>query len=111
MQSSQPTLKEVFIASQPFLFDHPQARKLHWSIAEMICVNCLPFYTVEKPGFLHLNKAFEPKYTPCSHTYLSQTMIPSMYEMVKDCVSSIVQVQHGISLPLIYGPLTASTRI
>ena len=98
MQSSRPTLKEVFVASQPIPFDHPRARKLHWSIAEMICVDCLPFYTVEKPGFLHLVKAFEPKYTPCSHTYLSQTMISSMYEKVKDRVSSIVQVQHGISI-------------
>ena len=96
--SSQPTVKEAFVASQPLPFDHPRARKLHRSIAEMICVDCLPFYTVEKPGFLRLVKTLEPKYTPCSRTYLSQTMIPSMYEKVKNRVSSIVQVQHGISI-------------
>ena len=70
-QSSQQKLKEALFGTEPFLFDNPQAKKIHRVIVEMICVDCLPFYTVKKPGFLYLVKVFTPKYIPCSCTYLS----------------------------------------
>jgi len=55
-------------------------------------------YTVEKPGFCHLLNILEPQYTPCSRTYLSQTLIPETYSKVISCVSKLVDVVPYVSI-------------
>ena len=94
----QQTLEQTVASMAPYQFDHPRARKLHRAIAEMVCVDCLPFYTVEKPGFLRLIHTIEPRYKPCSRTYLSQTMIPSMYDSVKSHVAQLIDLEPHISI-------------
>ena len=56
----QMTLKQTIKWSQAYSFDHPRARELHRTISEMICVDCVPMYTVEKPGFRCLHNILEP---------------------------------------------------
>jgi len=51
---NQMTLKQTIEPSQAYSFDNPQARELRCAIGEMVCVNCVPMYTVEKPGFCRL---------------------------------------------------------
>ena len=53
-------------------------------------------YTVEKPGFRRLLNILE-QYTPCSRTYLSQTLIPEMCK-VMSCVSKLVDVVPYVSI-------------
>ena len=64
----------------------------------MICLDCLPFYTVEKPGFRRFLNTIEPRYTPCSRTYLSETLIPSMYEAVVNGVQQLLEQQPHVSI-------------
>ena len=92
------TLKQTIERSQAYSFDHPRVCELHRAIGEMVCVDCIPMYTVEKPGFRHLFNILEPRYTPCSHTYLSQTLIPEMYSKVMSCVSKPVDVVPYVSI-------------
>ena len=46
----QNTLEKSIAVTVPFAFDHPRARAIHLAIGEMVCVDCLPFYTVENLG-------------------------------------------------------------
>ena len=94
----QRTLEQSIAVTTPFAFDHPRARAIHHAIGEMVCVDCLPFYTVEKPGFLHLMHAIGPRYTPCSRTYLSQNLIPSIFDHVKHCVAELIDLELYISI-------------
>ena len=55
-------------------------------------------YTVEKPGFGPLLYILEPRYTPCSRTYLSQTLIPEMYSKVMSCVTKLVDAVPYVSI-------------
>ena len=59
----------------------------------MICLDCLPFYMVEKTGFNRFLNTIEQRYTPCSRTYLSETLIPSMYEAVVNGVQQLSEQQ------------------
>ena len=40
----------------------------------------------------------EPRYTPCSLTYLSDTLIPGMYDQVKTCVSKLINAMSSVSI-------------
>ena len=44
--SHQPTLKEVLDAKRPYEFDHPNARKIHKAVGEMIVLDNEPFSIV-----------------------------------------------------------------
>ena len=92
------TLQRTIEQSQAYSFDHPRACELHRTIGKMICVDFVPMYTVEKPGFRRLLNILEPRYTPCSRTYLSQTLIPEMYSKVMSCVSKLVDVVPYVSI-------------
>lgn len=94
----QVTLEHAIGQAQKYSFDHPRSRLLHRAIGEMVCVDCLPMYIVEKPGFRRLVHAMEPRYTPCSRNYLSQTLIPNMYERVRNCVFKLVDVVPYVSI-------------
>ena len=96
----QRTLEQSIAVTTPFAFDHPRARAIHRAIGEMVCVDCLPFYTVEKPGFLRLMHTIEPRYTPCSRTYLSQNLIPSMFDHVKHRVAELIDLELYISITI-----------
>ena len=85
-------LEHAIGQAQKCFFDHPRSYLLHRAIGEMVCVDCLPMYAFEKPGFSCLVHAMEPWYTPCSCNYLSQTLIPNMYEWVRNCVFKLVDV-------------------
>ena len=43
-------------------------------------------------------KEIEPRYTPCSRNYLSQSLIPSMFQKVKECIAKLVEKEQHISL-------------
>jgi len=53
-------MKQTIEPSQAYSFDHPRARELHRATGEMVCVDCVPMYTVEKPGFRRLLNILEP---------------------------------------------------
>lgn len=96
--SSQRILEETIAISKPFEFDHPRSRKIHRAIGEMIALDCMPFSTVERPGFQRLMKEVEPRYTPCSRNYLSQSLIASIFDKVKEQIATLLKAEQHISL-------------
>ena len=88
----QVTVEHAFGQSKPYSFDHPRSVILHRAIAEMLCVDCLPISVVERLGFRRLLHVLELCYTPCSRTYLSQTLIPDMYTQVMTCVAKRLEL-------------------
>ena len=95
----QVTVEHAFSQSKPYSFDHPRSLILHRAIAEMLCVYCLPISVVERLGLRRLLHVLEPRYTPCSRTYLSQTLIPDMYTPVMTCVAKSLELV-SLSVPL-----------
>jgi len=62
-------MKQTIEPSQAYSFDNPQARELCCAIGEMVCVNCVPMYTVEKPGFCRLLTHRILKWVNLTHFY------------------------------------------
>lgn len=92
----QRTLEQSIAVTAPFAFHHPWAREIHRVIGEMVCVNCVPLYTVAKPEFLRLKHTIEP----CSRTYLSQNLIPSKFDCVKHRVAKLIDLELNVIPPV-----------
>ncbi len=50
----QPTLKAVFEQHAKYAKDSKDAKRLNRAVAEFICMDQVPVYTVEKAGFRNL---------------------------------------------------------
>ena len=50
-QQQQPTITEAFLKNKNYDHDSHEARKLDRAVAEFICMDKVPIYTVEKHGF------------------------------------------------------------
>jgi len=59
------------------------------SIDEMVAVDNEPFYLVEHTGFKCLMALVEPHYTLPLSKYLSDKLIPTMFEKVPSRVSDL----------------------
>ncbi len=53
-----------------------------------IAKDCLPLYTVEKPGFKNLVSTFDSRYDLPSRSYFSRTALPELYAEVRDQVKA-----------------------
>ena len=61
----------------------------------MIALNYQPFSTVSNVGFAHLLHSLELRYALPSRKYITETVIPTIYENVKaDVVVQIADVPH-----------------
>ena len=56
----------------------------------MIALDCQPFSVVDDAGFIRLLKALEPRYVLPSRKYITETVIPKLYDEVKSAVSKHV---------------------
>ncbi|KAM9364836.1 E3 SUMO-protein ligase ZBED1-like [Pholidichthys leucotaenia] len=45
-----------------------------------------PIYTVEKPGFLHMLKVWDPKYQPPSRKYFAEVALPKLYNETRQAL-------------------------
>ena len=77
--SSQPTIIDALMKSQPFSFDHPRAKEITKKVGEMIALDSEPFNVVNHTGFSRLLKVLEPRYQLPSDKYFAETLIPEMY--------------------------------
>ena len=58
----QVTVTEAFQCQQKYDKNSPEARKLNLAVAEFICIDKVPIYTVQKCGFQQMLHHFNPKY-------------------------------------------------
>jgi hypothetical protein len=66
--------------------NHPRAKEITQTIAELICLDMEPLDLVNKKGFNRLLRKLCPKYKIVSRTYITETVLPDMYSRVKNKV-------------------------
>lgn len=64
-KKKQKTIKESF--SQEYNPKGHQHKRLTEAVANFLAKDALPFYLVERPGFVNLLKEFEPRCVLCSN--------------------------------------------
>ena len=78
------TLQTHFQPVTPYTAGSIRQKELTAAVAKFIVTGLRPIYIVEEKGFRDMIKAFDQRYTlPCRKTF-STTVIPRMYETVKE---------------------------
>jgi hypothetical protein len=80
----QLSIQESFEKVRKIPRDSAEHEEITKSITLFIAMDCLPIYTVAKPGFKQLiEKAFNSRYSLPSRNYFSDTTIPKLYNDTK----------------------------
>ena len=69
----------------------PRAQTIHFRIAEMIALDYQPISLVDDVGFSRLISALEPHYAMPSRRYITETIMPKLYENCKKGVESEIK--------------------
>uniref|UniRef100_A0A671SCA6 BED-type domain-containing protein n=1 Tax=Sinocyclocheilus anshuiensis TaxID=1608454 RepID=A0A671SCA6_9TELE len=83
---SQPTLPAVFEQQRKYEANSNEATKLNRAVAVYICMDQVPVYTVEKPGFKQLLEHLNNRYALPSRNFFMHTEIPALYNETKEIV-------------------------
>lgn len=93
----QLTLSESFERKLLWDVNDAKAKKYHYLIAEMIAIDNEPFSIVEKVGFKRLLEQALPRYELPSRTYISQKIIPDIYNRIRDKIKANISKAIAIS--------------
>ena len=84
--TQQQTLAGSFAKVTPYARNSRKWEQLTGSVTFCLTKDVMPIYSVEKPGFRELLKAFDPQYELPSRKYFSNTAIPSLYTQTREKV-------------------------
>ena len=85
----------VFAKSAQYNRDSNNWKSLTKAVTFCIAKDAMPISTVERTGFLHLFKQFDPRYTPPSRETMSQKYLPKLYEITREKVlTKLNEAQH-----------------
>lgn len=92
-QCTQPTIEEAFIT----IWDITdfRAKEIHYAIAEMIATDNQPISIVENQRFNRLLHLLKPKYKLPGRKYMSEVVIPTIYERVKKLIKDEISKGQG----------------
>ena len=76
----------------------PRAKLISRKIGIFIAINLQPFSIVENEAFKDLVQTLDPRYAMPSRPYFSETIVPSLYNEVRERVSRKVQNACAVSL-------------
>nr|XP_054599277.1 E3 SUMO-protein ligase ZBED1-like [Nothobranchius furzeri] len=82
----QPTLPALFDQQRKYGPKSPETLKLNRLVAEYICMDQVPIYSVEKPGFQQLVTHLNPRYSIPSRNFFMYSEIPALYKSIKDVI-------------------------
>ncbi|XP_030016881.1 zinc finger BED domain-containing protein 1-like [Sphaeramia orbicularis] len=82
----QQTLAASFSCAVPYDKSGAQWKQMTEAVAVYLGMDMVPIYTVEKPGFLHMLKVWDPKYHPPSHKYFAEVAIPKLYNETRQAL-------------------------
>nr|XP_055062477.1 E3 SUMO-protein ligase ZBED1-like [Misgurnus anguillicaudatus] len=82
----QTTVTDAFQQQQKYDKNSPEARKLNRAVAEFLCTDQVPIYTVEKRGFQQMLHHLNPKYQLPSRNFFMYTEIPRLYNETRDII-------------------------
>jgi hypothetical protein len=79
--------------------NHPRAKEITQTIAELICLDMEPLDLVNKERFCRLLRKLCPKYKIVSRTYITETVLSHMYSRIKNKVQiELKHINYFISL-------------
>ncbi|XP_061704198.1 zinc finger BED domain-containing protein 4-like [Cydia pomonella] len=76
----------------------PRSQEIHNAIGEMIAVDNQPISIVEDVGFNRLIIVLKPKYPMPGRKYMSEVILPKIYEKVKLCVKKDIDQAKAVSV-------------
>lgn len=75
----QAKLPGMFLRGTPYDTTSTRYKDITKAIAEHICKDSLPVYTVEKQGFQNMMKVLDSRYKVPSRTFFRENVIPKLY--------------------------------
>lgn len=94
----QLTLSESFERKLLWNVNDAKAQKYHYLISEMIALDNEPFSIVEKVGFKRLLEQALPRYELPSRTYISQKIVPDIYNRIHDKIKTNISKAIAVSV-------------
>ncbi len=88
---AQPTLPLLFEKQRKYDAKSPEAVRLNKAVAEFLCVDQIPIYTVEKPGFQQLLRQLNPRYDLPSRNHFMYSEIPKLYDTARQTLLQQLQ--------------------
>ena len=90
-KSSSPSVESYPIAaalskSSEYSRDSNKWKSLTEAVTFCIAKDAMPLSTVERPGFLHMLKQLDQRYTPPSRKTMSKKYLPKLYDITRDKV-------------------------
>ncbi|KAM9306409.1 E3 SUMO-protein ligase ZBED1-like [Pholidichthys leucotaenia] len=82
----QQTLAASFSSVVPYDKSGARWKQMTEAIAVHLGMDMAPIYTVEKPGFLHMLKVWDPKYQPPSRKYFAEVALPKLYNETRQAL-------------------------
>ncbi|KAL1249064.1 hypothetical protein QQF64_022382 [Cirrhinus molitorella] len=93
----QRSLTEVFQKREKLSKDNPRSIKITEALTHFIALDDQPLSVVDNVGFRRLLGVLEPRYDIPSRPYITDVMLPKVYDEVKNHVRSLVHDATAIS--------------
>lgn len=94
----QPTIAASLSKSTPFEADSSKVRKLNNLLVQTICKDALPFNLLNSDSFKLFVTELEPRYRLPTRKAMSNDLIPSTYDTVKQSVMKTLQEAGAVAL-------------
>ncbi|XP_022833037.1 zinc finger BED domain-containing protein 4-like [Spodoptera litura] len=94
--NKQQTLEEAFVTKWDI--NDSRAKEIHNAIAEMIATDNQPISILENKGFDRLLHLLKPKYKLPGRKYMSEVVIPAIYERVKKLIKDEISKANAVSI-------------
>lgn len=93
---TQQTLQQAFITNWDI--SDSRSKEIHNAIAEMIAIDNQPISIMENKGFKRLLHLLKPKYKLPGRKYMSEVVIPTIYEKVKNLIKTEISKAKAVSI-------------
>ena len=93
--NKQLTLMDSLASKKIWDINDPRSRAVNEKIMKMMALDNQPFTMVEDDGFIELMAHLQPRYLLPSRRYFSDTMLPRVYDELKDRVKKELSEPHG----------------
>lgn len=88
--TTQPCLPAMFDIHRKYAKDTKDAKRLNKAVAEFICLDQVPTYTVKKSGFWSFVQQLDRKYDIIMRNYLMYNETPKLYTETQNIVLLIL---------------------
>ena len=88
----QTTVTQSFANCIPYEKNSARWKAITDAIAMYIAKDMVPMYTVEKPGFINMQKVLDPKYVLPGRIFFSDVALPQLYNCTRQRIAKELEV-------------------